>query len=70
MIVFVIINMYLAFVLEPAVIKKEDKCALALVLYYSFCLSATFIGGIILYSVISKILRPSGDCGKHPIFGN
>lgn len=49
MILLVIINMFLAFVLEPMFIRDEDRCSVSLVLYYSGCLAFTFIGGIIFF---------------------
>ncbi len=57
MIVWAIINMLLAFILKPIVVKEEDKCLFTTLLYYICCLDLTFVGGIIVYKLFKRIVE-------------
>ena len=50
-----LMNLFLAFLLQPLVVKGEDRCTATYVFYYSLCLSLTFMGGILCYLLFRKI---------------
>lgn len=55
MILLGLMNIFLAILLQPLVIKEEDRCTATYVLYYCLCLSLSFMGGILCYLLFRKI---------------
>ncbi|SFO61888.1 hypothetical protein SAMN04487852_103281 [Prevotella sp. tf2-5] len=50
-----LMNIFLAILLQPLVIKEGDRCTATYVFYYCLCLSFTFVGGILCYLLFRKI---------------
>jgi len=56
MILWGLVNLFIALLLAPLVVKEEDRCTATNVLYYSCCASFTFLGGILVFFLFKRIV--------------